>query len=262
MQINRTELGWRALLIFLPFLVSHPSLAQDNYEIQVYSSETVAKHNTMVELHSNFTFNGQTETVNGVLPTQHMLHETIEITHGFTSNFEVGFYLFSAIGSDNRTAFVGSHIRPRVSVPKSWNWPVGASLSAEFGYQKPAYSEDDWTLEIRPIVDKQIQNLYLSFNPTFDKSFQGVNKNLGFVFSPDFKIGYNISKSVAPGIEYYGSIGPFNGIPPVQQQQHQIFAVVDLDFSPNWEFNAGYGWGLTESTDGGIFKLILGYRFH
>jgi len=37
-------------------LVASPARAQDNYEIQVYDSETVEKGHTMVELHSNFTF--------------------------------------------------------------------------------------------------------------------------------------------------------------------------------------------------------------
>jgi hypothetical protein len=37
------------------------------------------------------------------------------------------------------------NIRPRVRVPESWNWPVGVSLSAEIGYQRPAYSADTWT---------------------------------------------------------------------------------------------------------------------
>jgi len=238
------------------------SRAQDNYEIQVYSSETVQKHATMVELHSNFTFDGQRTVENGVLPTHNMLHETIEITHGFTNCFELGFYFFNAIGNDHRTSYVGSHIRPRIAAPKSWNWPVGVSLSAEFGYQKREYSEDDWTLEIRPIIDKQIQNLYVSFNPTFDKSFSGVNKNVGFVFSPDMKVGYSISKLIAPGLEYYGTLGPLYGFFPGPSQQHQLFVVVDLNWSPDWEFNCGYGWGFTQSTDNGIFKVILGYRFH
>ena len=238
------------------------SRAQDNYEIQVYSSETVQKHATMVELHSNFTFDGQRTVENGVLPTHNMLHETIEITHGFTNCFELGFYFFNAIGNDHRTSYVGSHIRPRIAAPKSWNWPVGVSLSAEFGYQKREYSEDDWTLEIRPIIDKQIQNLYVSFNPTFDKSFSGVNKNVGFVISPDMKVGYSISKLIAPGLEYYGTLGPLYGFFPGPSQQHQLFVVVDLNWSPDWEFNCGYGWGFTQSTDNGIFKVILGYRFH
>ena len=33
--------------------------AQDNYEIQVYASETVPQGRTMVELHSNYTIQGE-----------------------------------------------------------------------------------------------------------------------------------------------------------------------------------------------------------
>ena len=58
--------------------------AQDNYEIQVYGSETVAPKTTMVELHSNYTFQGSKTTVDGVIPTEHELHETVEITQGIT----------------------------------------------------------------------------------------------------------------------------------------------------------------------------------
>ncbi len=235
--------------------------AQDNYEIQVYGSETVSKDTTMVELHSNFTFDGQKETVNDVMPTNQILHETIEITHGFTDCFEVGFYFFNAVGNENRTTYVGSHVRPRIMVPESWNWPVGVSLSTEFGYQKREYSEDDWTMEIRPIIDKEFNKLYFSFNPTFDKSFHGLNEGIGFVFSPNFKAAYNITKEVAAGFEYYGSIGPLNNIQPWQSQQQQLFLAIDLDWSPLWEFNCGYGLGFTSSTDNAIFKVILGKRF-
>lgn len=96
-----------ALLALLPFA----STAQDNYEIQVYSSETTEKGVTMLELHSNFTFDGSKTLVNDVLPTNHIFHETIEITHGFTNWFEVGFYFFNALGDNQRSNYVGSHIR-------------------------------------------------------------------------------------------------------------------------------------------------------
>jgi hypothetical protein len=236
--------------------------AQENYEIQVYGSQTVLPHNTMVELHSNYTFDGQKSVENGVLPTNHVFHETIEITHGWNTWFETGFYFFNTLGDDHRSTYVGSHIRPRVRVPDSWKWPVGVSLSLEAGYQKREYSEDDWSLEIRPIIDKQMGKLYVSFNPTFDKSFHGVNKNQGYVFSPNLKAAYNITKLIAGGFEYYGSLGTLNNFQPYQTQQQQLFVAIDLDWSPDWEFNVGYGWGLTQSTDNAIFKVILGYRFH
>jgi hypothetical protein len=236
--------------------------AQENYEIQVYGSQTVATGNTMLELHSNYTFDGQRTIENGVLPTNHVFHETVEITHGWCSWFETGFYFFNTIGSDSRTGYVGSHIRPRVMVPTKWNWPVGVSLSVEVGYQEKAYSEDDWTLEIRPIIDKQLGKLYISFNPTFEKAIHGINKSLGYVFAPNAKGAYDVGKVIAIGVEYYGSLGPLNNFQPSQSQQHQLFAAVDLDWSPDWELNFGYGWGLTRSTDNAICKVILGYRFH
>lgn len=235
--------------------------AQDNYEIQVYGSETVTPRMTMLELHSNYTFGGSIWKENGVLPTHNLFHETVEITHGFTDNFEIGFYLFNAIGSEGRSNYVGSHIRPRVRIPQSWHWPVGVSLSVEGGYQKLQYSEDDWTLEIRPIVDKTLGPLYLAFNPSFDKSLHGLNSNKGYIFSPNFKASYTMMKVWALGFEYYGSVGEFFKFIPWQQQQQQLFAVADLNLSPVWEVNFGYGLGFTKATDNRIAKLILGYRF-
>jgi len=235
--------------------------AQDNYEIQVYGSETVDAGHTMVELHSNFTFNGSKTIEDGVLPTNHVEHETIEITHGWTPWFETGFYFFNTIGDDGRTAYVGSHIRPRAAVPESWKWPVGVSLSLEFGFQKAQYSANTATLEIRPIVDKKWGGLYVAVNPTLDQSFKGPDQNRGLIFSPNVKVSYDVSKVVAIGPEYYGSTGPFFKYDPYQEQQHQLFIATDLNFDPNWEFNAGYGWGFTNATDRSIFKVILGRRF-
>lgn len=236
--------------------------AQDNYEIQIYGAQTLEKGATMLELHSNFIFGGQQYIQDGVLPTQHMLHETIEITHGFTNWFETGFYLFNAAGSGNRTAFVGSHIRPRAMIPESWHWPVGVSLSAEFGYQKPEYSTDDWTMEIRPIFDKTWKKFYVAFNPAFDKSLHGLNEKNGVTFSPNLKLSYKLTKATAMGFEYYGSVGKPGQFDPYRQQQHQLFFAVDIDWSEDWEFNAGYGLGFTPATDNDIFKVILGYKLH
>jgi len=58
--------------LLIAFIIPAFCEAQDNYEIQVYGSETVPKGNTMVELHSNFTFDGSKQTIDGVLPTNHV----------------------------------------------------------------------------------------------------------------------------------------------------------------------------------------------
>jgi hypothetical protein len=254
-----------AALVVGAFLLASASgaAAQNNFEIQVYGSETVAPGQTMVELHSNTALQGTTRTEDRLLRTQGAFHETIEITRGWTSWFETGFYIFTSIQPDTGWEWVGDHIRPRIRAPESWKLPVGLSLSLEAGYQRREFSTDTWTVEIRPIIDKQIGHWYASFNPVVDRSLhgQGVREARGFEFAPAAKLAYDVTDKVTGGLEYYGSIGPFTGFDPVRKQQHQIFPVIDLNLGPRWEFNAGIGVGLTPSTDTLILKVILGYRF-
>jgi hypothetical protein len=250
------------VLLILSTTLNPSAAAQDNYEIQVYGYDMVEPHHTMIELHSNFTIEGSKTIQDGILPTNHSVHETIEITHGFTDWFETGFYIFTYERNGNGFQWVGDHIRPRVRIPPKWKWPVGLSLSNEVGYQRRKFSTDTWTWEIRPIIDKQIDRWYFSFNPAFDKSLHGDSVQQGFTFSPNFKFSYDFTKKIAGGIEYYGALGPGTDFLPTGQQQHQIFPTIDLNLSPNWEVNFGLGVGVTHSTDHLIAKMILGYRFN
>jgi hypothetical protein len=253
----------RYLVSFFGFIVLSLSLhSQDNYEIQVYGVDTVTPRSTMVEFHTNFTADGSTAPLNGVRPTEHALHETIEITQGWNDWFETGFYIFTSAQSGDGWDWVGDHIRPRFRVPEKWGWPVGISISNEIGYQRRFFSEDSWTWEVRPIIDKKLGPWYLSFNPTVDKSLHGLNVPQGWVFSPNAKVSYDFTKVVAGGIEYYGSLGPVGNPDPVANQQQQVFPAVDLNVSPDWEINFGVGWGLTRSTDHLIIKGIIGRRFN
>ncbi|HWB98205.1 MAG TPA: hypothetical protein VG672_15935, partial [Bryobacteraceae bacterium] len=233
----------------LPWLYSSALMAQGNYEVQVYASELVPQGITMMEMHSNFTAKGSRFEEDGVLPTQHQEHQTLEVTHGFSEWFETGFYLFSSIQSHHGWNFVGSHIRPRIAVPSRYHLPVGLSLSTEFGYQRAIYSRDTWTWEIRPIVDKQMGRFYWSVNPTFEKSFHGPEQKHGYVFEPNVKLSYGITKMVAGGVEYYGAVGPLQNLIPLHDQEHAILPAVDVDFGPRWEFNFGVGIGVTHNTD-------------
>ena len=129
-----------ACLLFAAFLLSSVAMqGQENYEIQVYGSDTVERGMTMVEIHSNFTIDGSMAapgsdyTANGTVPTNHAMHETLEITRGITPWFETGFYVFSSIQPNLGWQWVGDHIRPRVRAPDSWHWPVGASLRWKSG---------------------------------------------------------------------------------------------------------------------------------
>jgi hypothetical protein len=249
------------LALLLLLLCAIPIHAQGNYEIQVYGADTVNPLHTMIELHSNFTFEGFKTTVDGVLPDNHALHETIEITQGITTWFETGFYIFMSYRAGEGYQWVGDHIRPRVRVPEAWHWPVNMSLSTEIGYQRRSYSTDTWTWEIRPIVDKQLGGWYMALNPALDRSFHGLEVSKGVTFAPNAKVSYDVTKKVALGVEYYGALGSITGFDPLRDQQQAIFPAIDLNLSPDWEFNFGVGFGLTGGTDHLLVKMILGRRF-
>jgi hypothetical protein len=249
--------GW---LLFALACLPARAYAQGNYEIQVYGAETVAAQSLMVELHSNFTAEGQKATLDGVYPTYHQEHETLELTAGLNDWSEVGFYVFTSEQDGHGVQWVGDHIRPRVRVPDSWGWPVGVSLSMEIGYQRAVYSPDTWTWEIRPIIDKAVGRWYFAVNPALERTLHGPGVREGFGFAPAAKVGFDLTPQVSGGLEYYADYGRVGDFAPTHDQQQQVFVVTDLNVSPLWEINIGVGLGATGSTDHLIFKAILGRR--
>lgn len=249
----------------LPFLLLILSanlnvvMAQDNYEIQVYASEVVPKKHTIFELHSNYTFKSSDIPAENIVSADKALHETVEITHGFTNCFEVGSYLFTSWGSGNRSGLVGVHLRPRVVAPASWKLPLGLSLGTEVGYQKAAFFGDQWMAEIRPIIDKQFGKCYFAMNLTMDVGLDKGQKHEAD-FNPSLKAFYDLSEKVSLGFEYYTALGAVKNFDPVKMQKQLLFGALEWDLGPEWEFNAGLGYGLTPASDKWIFKLILGYR--
>jgi len=233
------------------------SVAQADNEIQVYASPTIQKKWTIFELHNNYTFKGSKYLAN---PKEaKWFNTTLEITHGFGNNFEIGFYTFAGIAPGGGYQYLGNQIRPRVTVPESWKWKLGVSLSLEFGFFRPDDSTSfAWQGELRPILDKTIGKWYVSFNPNIDFVLTGDDKGAGI--SPQFKTVYTINKKVGLGFEYYGGLGSFKNILPGNLQEHLIGPIIDIYSHPMWEIQGGFLFGLTENSNQRVLKLLLGRR--
>jgi len=246
------------LLLSVIFLFTCYQLhAQAENEIQVYASPTIQKNASLFELHSNYTIEGQKELVDPKAAQYFNL--SLEFTHGISSNFELGFYVFTTLKPNGEYQYMGSHIRPRVTVPQSWHWPFGASLSMEFGiFRQDLSMPFYWEGEIRPIMDKNFGNLYLALNPNIEFVLNGAEKHWGL--TPQFKSVYTIKQKVGLGFEYYASLGTFNSIKPFDQEEHLLGPMIDLYIDPKWEINAGYLFGLTDASNQQIVKLVLGRR--
>jgi hypothetical protein len=255
------RLNLLALLVALPVVIAG---AQENYEIQVYGAKTADRGTTFFELHSNYTGSGSRMLDGTVLPTNNAIHETLEITHGFSDIFEVGFYIFTTANQGTGWQFVGSHIRPRIRAPDSWKLPVGLSLSTEFGPVSTKCDANNWGIELRPIIDQTVGDVYWAFNPTVGWALKGPDAGTGakgMIFNPNIKVQWNVTKLVGIGAEYYGVTGSINRMAPASEQSHIVYPSIDLDFSDDWEFNIGYGVRVAGTGDHDIIKMIIGRRF-
>ena len=242
--------------------IAAPAAAQDLFEIQVYPYDVVEPGHTMLEFHTNFIPSGTKTTAGGMFPNDHQFHITAEITHGFTKYFETGFYIETApyvpgVGAK----FTGWHIRPRFSFPKFESFPFKVSLSLEYAFNQPGFDPNSQTLEIRPIFERQDGRLYLSINTDLSVAMKGPDAGSAPSFEPNMKVGWDFSKKVQAGVEYYAETWPVKHFDPLSDQHHIIFPAIDLNLSPDWEFNAGVGRGLTDTSEHWILKMIVGYRF-
>jgi hypothetical protein len=252
-----------ALVLTLVFVCAGtPAGAQDLFEIQVYPYDIVEPGHTMLEFHTNFIPSGTKITDRGVFANHHQFHVTMEITHGFTKYFETALYLETAPYVPNQGAkFTGWHIRPRFRLPASDRFPFRVSLSFEYAFNQPGFDVNSQTLEIRPIFERQDGRLYLSINPDLSVVIKGPDSGNAPSFAPNAKIGWDVTKTIAAGVEYYAETGPVKHFDPLSQQHHILFPAVDLNVSPDWEFNFGVGRGLTNTSEHWIVKAIVGYRF-
>ena len=241
---------------------STPAAAQDLYEIQVYPYETVEPGHTMLEFHTNFIPSGTKTTEDGVYANHHQFHVTMEVTHGFTPFFETGFYLETApYVPDAGAKFTGWHVRPRFRIPEAEKFPFKVSISLEYAFNQTRFDPNSQTLEIRPIFERQDGRLYLSINPDLGLAIRGPDAGSAPEFEPDIKAGWDFTKKIAAGMEYYAETGPVKHFYPLSEQHHILFPAVDLNVSPDWELNFGLGRGLTNTSEHWILKAIIGYRF-
>jgi len=249
----RMNLFIKSCILFFAVSIINTSFAQDANEIQVYGSATTPKYTTMIELHNNYTFKGPKFNQD-----YHPFLQTLEVTTGISENFEFGFYVFT-YNNNGKTQYTGSNIRPRVKAPDEWNLPIGLSLSSEIGCSiDPSTHENNWGAEIRPIVDKTIGAHYLSFNPNIGISFS----NKEYLFEPNLKYAFSASPKASLGFEYYGNTGKIFNPFKLPEQEHQLYAVIDLFLHPLYEFNLGIGKGLTDASNGTTIKCYVGRRIN
>ena len=251
-----------SIFLLVLFWTGSEARAQDPFEIQVYEYETVPKGMWNLETHINYIGKGTRKFEGPVAPTNDQFHLTFELTRGVTENFEMAGYLVLAHRAGGDTLdYVAWRLRPRVSVPRSWHWPVDVSMSIEFGFPRKVYEENSVTLELRPIIEKKLGRFQIDVNPVVGRALRGPGTNEGWDFEPGVRFAYEMNKKLDLSLEYYGSTGAIGDFLPANEQVHQLFPGGDVKLSENIVWNFGIGVGMTDAGNRLVYKTRVGILF-
>ncbi len=118
----------------------------------------------------------------------------------------------------------------------------------------PQFSDTKWNIEIRPIIGARKGDYEFIVNPIVDI---GLGQNGAAIFAPAARFARKLSETLSLGVEYYTDLGPMQNLLPFNEQQHNIYAVVDFKIG-RFDVNAGIGYGLTPGSDRLMAKMIIG----
>jgi len=226
-------------------------------EIQVYDAEIEDQGVFNLMVHSNYTPIGRkTQSFPGAIIPNHSFNGAAEWAYGVTDWFEQGLYLpVYSLYSEGRGASInGFKLRELFVRPHAHDREFFYGVNFEFSVSADYWESKRITSEVRPIVGVHLHPVDLIFNPILDTDYTGGFGNLEFV--PATRIAYNLNDNWAVAVEEYADIGPLRHAQALNDQFHQVWAVMDHS-TKILNIEAGVGAGLTSASDKLTFKLML-----
>jgi hypothetical protein len=235
----------RCILAVVSFLSTAVS-AHAVDEIQVYNAEIAKVGQWTFQLHLNYAFIGRKEPdfPGGLIPN-HALNGTGEWAYGITDWWEMGFYTPFAVDQDLTPYSNAAKIRQLFVVPNA----------ADRGSSTVSISSS----ATRCRSSRRRNGIWRSGPSSAGGStaMSSFGQNGGAVFAPAARFARILGDSFDIGIEYYTDLGPLQSFVPFNEQQHNIYAVVDFKIG-RFDVNAGIGYGLTPGSDRLMAKMIIG----
>jgi hypothetical protein len=252
-------------LTFFVLVLSGRAYAQvDPWELEVYPSATQARGIAEFETGNAVVAKGHSQggngTSGGTFPSEGMWYEQFEIDYGLTDRLEADVMLDMAQPSGHGYWYAGSKYSLRGKMFDKGILPVECGWYAELEWRKtPQFDSNELQLDLRPIIEKDLDRLSLVLNPKFEKAiFLGPNKNKGFEFGYAAGAYFQWLRVLSPGIELYGGIGFIDHSEPLQQQQqHYIFPLLQGELPKGIAYNIGPGFGLTHASDRILMKFNI-----
>jgi hypothetical protein len=227
-------------------------------EIQVYNAAIAPLHTFTLQQHLNYVWQGSTTPdFDGGFASNRTLNGTPELAFGVTDWYEIGLYAPFAFDSNGTFLPSGVKLRHLFVSPDADNRKFFYGLNIELSYQAPRFSPNPFATEFRPILGVRDLGWEFIVNPIVDLEFGPAPTSS---FAPAVRLARSLTRDVMLGVEYYADFGPIGGFSSAENQKHTLFGV--LDFSAfGLDVNFGVGFGLTDSSDKLVTKLIIGHAF-
>jgi hypothetical protein len=235
-------------LLILAVFAAQPLAAQEAFEISVYPYATAHRGEWELEGHLNYANRGTTGFDGAIAPRQGQVRFAGELTRGLTDHWEMSAYVLAAQVPTLGTRYAGWRLRSRFRAPEQWRLPVNMGLSVEYEATRPAFSESARTFELTAILERRFSRLQLLFDPTFERDLAGPEHS--FEFEPKARAGFDFSRTVTLGFEYYGSLGE-------AKRWHQFYPTADLRLGGERSLHFGVGFGSMTAGDRLVFKTAF-----
>jgi hypothetical protein len=239
-------------------LLLDPAPARAVDEIQVYNAEIADVGQFTIQQHFNYAFMGRNQPdFPGGLVSNHALNATPEFAWGITEWFEFGLYIPWAVNAEDQFLSNAVKLRTLFVTPDAAKKDFFYGLNFEYDFPTPPFGQTRFAMEIRPIIGWRNPQWEFIVNPILDLSF-GPLGDIDFV--PAARLARKLGEDFFLGVEYYADLGAPGSFPSFQQQQHQVFGVVDFKVG-KVDVDFGVGYGLTSGSDRLVAKTILSYAF-
>ncbi len=249
-------LRWMMCAVFAACpLMAHAALYD---EIQVYDDSINEPGEFGLETHINATPKGRsTPNYAGEIVPDRGARLTAEFSYGLTEVWEAGLYLPMLMDKDRNFYLAGTKLRLKW-IPKKSDPEGGVFYGLNFELAKVGKQFDESTMgfELRPILGYRTKDWMFLTNPVISYPLSPGYRQGGVEFSPSIKISRNIGDGISLGTETYSDLGKLATLSASGDQQHTIYAVIDVDRDP-WKFNLGLGYGLSQLSDRWTIKAIF-----
>jgi len=136
---------------------------------------------------------------------------------------------------------------------------LDAGLYFEYISPQSSLNKPD-AVEFKLLLEKEFGKVIHTTNLVFKKEL-GLNAKKNTLAGYAWRSKWRKSRVWEPAVEVYGSLGELGNAKSLSQQSHQIGPVFMGKLHNGFSYEVGYLFGLTQASDQGAIKLVLGYEF-